>query len=96
VFYAGDEVLPGFAAVYAWTGADGRHRYAITSPGDGYTRGDVAFYAAAAASAPGSLTPYRPIYDWSDGTTHLLSPKTQGFGQSGYARGEAAFYAPQD
>jgi hypothetical protein len=94
-FYASDATLPGFVPVYAWTDAGGRHRYAATSPGDGYTRGDVAFYAAAGASATGSLTPYRPVYDWSDGTTHLLSPKAQGLEQYGYKRGEAAFYAPQ-
>lgn len=93
-FYASDAPLPGFAPVYAWTDADGARRYATAAPGDGASRGEVAFYAPADASAPGSLTPYVPVYDWTDGTTHLLSPKARGLEQYGYTRGAAAFYAP--
>lgn len=93
-FYANDAPLPGFAAVYEWTDAAGERRYSATSPGDGFARGAIAFYAPRAASAPGSLTPYRAVYDWTDGKTHLLSPKPQGLEQYGYKRGDAAFYAP--
>ena len=91
--YASDVALPGFVPIYVWRDGDER-RYAAARPGDAFERGEVAFYAPNGASASGSLTAYLPVYDWSDGHTHLLSPKTQGLEQYGYKRGEAAFYAP--
>ncbi len=85
----------GIAAtyIYRWQ-LGGDSRYAAASPGDGFARGDVAFYAPNARSVAGSSLTYRPVFDWHNGTSHLLSPKGAGLEQYGYTRGEPAFYAP--
>ena len=92
-FYASDAPQPGFVPVYGWRRGDER-RFAASDPGGGFDRGDVAFYTPPAPSVDGSLTVYRPVYEWTKGTSHLLSRKSQGLEPDGYTRGGAAFYAP--
>ena len=92
-FYASAAGLPGFVPVYGWTlGAE--TVYAAQAPGGEWVRGEAAFYAAAADHVAGSLTAYRPVYAWRNGTTQLLSQAAAGLEQYGYARGDVMFYAP--
>lgn len=83
----------GLVPVYRWR-RDGEFAFAATAPGDGFVREDVAFYAAGAPSEPRSPLRLRPVYAWSDGTSHLLSTMDSGLERYGFARGEIAFYAP--
>lgn len=92
-FYASATALDGFAPVYHWQHGD-ESQDALASPGDGFVRGDVAFYAAATATVSGSSVAYHPVFEWRNGASHLLSPKTTGLEQYGYTRGSPAFYAP--
>ncbi|HLB23998.1 MAG TPA: DUF4185 domain-containing protein [Dehalococcoidia bacterium] len=92
-FYASATELPGFVAVYRW--ARGVETvYAPEAPDAGWSLGERAFFAAPSAQVAGSLTRYRPVFDWEDGTTHLLSPLETGLEQYGYTRGRVTFYAP--
>lgn len=92
-FYASHVPLPGFAPIYRWQ-RGGASQIAAASPGDGFDRGGVAFWAAPAASVAGSSVTYRPVFDWRNGASHLLSTKSSGLEQYGYTRGAPAFYAP--
>ena len=92
-FYASREPLPGFTSVYRWQSADA-WQYAVSSPGDGFVRGEAVFYAPPAASVGGSSLKYRPVFDWHKDGSHVLSTKSNGLEQYGYTRGDAAFFAP--
>ena len=100
-FYASGDQLPGFVPVYRWTrGAESL--YAPAAPDAGWTQGSPAFYSAPTSQIDGSLTRYRPVFDWTKsralserlGATHLLSQLETGLEQYGYARGGIMFYAP--
>ena len=71
-FYASDVPLDGFAGVYAWQRGN-ETRFAVESPGDGFSQERVAFYAPTAPKAGTSITPYRPVYEWTSGSTTRLS-----------------------
>lgn len=93
-FYASATPQPGFVAVYRWRRGDAS-RYAPSLPADGFERvGDPAFYAPPSATVAGSDLTYRPVYDWSNGEAHVLSPLAGGLERYGYARGDIEFYAP--
>ncbi len=93
-FYASSSQLPGFAPVYRWFGDEGSV-YALSSPGAGWTQDETAvFFAPGAATVEGSLTRYRPVYDWHKDEAHVVSQLTSGLEQYGYARGDVIFYAP--
>lgn len=92
-FHASDAPLPGFVPVFRW-GRDAETQYAAASPGEGYVRGEAAFFAPPATTVEGSLTAYRPVYAWHRGETHVLSPLTVGLEADGFERGGVAFYAP--
>ena len=92
-FYASAKPIDGFAAVYRWHRGS-ETRYALASPADGFERGEIAFYAPPATAVAGSSVKYRPVFNWQKGASELLSPKSSGLEQYGYARSEPAFYAP--
>ncbi len=92
-FNASDVPLPGFVPVYRWQRGD-EVAYGPQSPGDGFSAGDPLFYAAAGETAYGSVTQYRPVYEWRKGRSQLLSQLASGLEQYGYSRGAALFYAP--
>ena len=92
-FQASDAALPGFVPVYRWQRGP-ETRYAPDAAAGDFERGGVVFYAAPGVSVAGSATHYRPVYDWSNGTSHLLSTRSSGLEREGYVRGEAVFYAP--
>jgi hypothetical protein len=91
-FYASDVSLPGFAPVSRWT-RDGESVYAIDAPGSGFAREGIAFFAPPAPAIEGSMTGYRPVYDWRNGASQVLSTLDAGLEQYGYAREGVAFYA---
>ncbi|HEU5321635.1 MAG TPA: hypothetical protein VFX28_12575, partial [Methylomirabilota bacterium] len=91
-FYASAAPLPGFAPVYRWQRGD-EVAYGVDAPGAGFARGDGAFYAPAAATVPGSELTYRPVYGWTKGAAHRLSPDGR-LADEGYERGPVALYAP--
>jgi hypothetical protein len=94
-FYASSTDHDGFEAIYRWQQGD-EVRYAATTPGNGFAQGLIAFYAPTSSTVGGepALIHYRPVYDWRDGKTHVLSPLDAGLEQYGYTRGDVMFYAP--
>lgn len=92
-FHASQSPLPGFTPVYRWQRGDDT-LYAVDTAADGFVRAATAFYAPASAAVEGSLTKYRPVYDWRNGATQVLSTLESGLEQYGFSREAVAFYAP--
>jgi hypothetical protein len=92
-FYASNTEHDDFATVYAWERGD-EVRYAATSPGDGFAQKEPAFYAPSTAASPDRLINYRPVYDWANGRSHILSPLETGLEEHGYKRRSVMFYTP--
>jgi hypothetical protein len=93
-FYASRTPARGLTPIYRWE-RDGTAAFSAASPGDGFLRGDVAFYAPAAPAPADSPLALRPVYAWSDGTSHVLSTMESALERYGFERGEIAFYAPR-
>jgi|CXWL01.1.fsa_nt_gi 4-amino-4-deoxy-L-arabinose transferase-like glycosyltransferase len=93
-FFASGVELAGFTPVYRWSNGS-EAVYNPAPPANGWQRDDEpAFFAPPTAAVAGSLTRYRPVYDWHKDAAHVLSPLTSGLEQYGYTRGEIAFFAP--
>jgi hypothetical protein len=91
-FYASDVPVPGFSAIYAWN-SDGERVYSPSSPGPGFKRRELAFYAPTSPRVVGSRVAYDPVYRWDSGLSHIYSPAPTGLEVMGYKRGPVAFYA---
>jgi hypothetical protein len=92
-FYASAIPLPGFAPIHRWE-RGGELAYGADAPGPGFTEREVAFYAPPTGAIPGSVTTYRPVFEWRNGSVRVLSPLKQGLEEYGYTRGRVVFFAP--
>lgn len=92
-FYASTSPLPGFAPVYQWE-RDSELAYGPEAPGPGFTARELAFYAPLADAIPRSVTTYRPVFEWRNGSVRLLSQLEEGLERHGYTRGRVVFFAP--
>jgi hypothetical protein len=92
-FYASAVPLPGFAPVYRWERGS-EVAYGADAPEPGFTAGEMAFYAAPTDAVPGSVTTYRPVFEWRNGSVRVLSPLKEGLEEYGYTRGRVVFFAP--
>ncbi len=92
-FYASAVEHPGFVPVFEWT-RGGESQFAPASPADGWSSSGAVFYVTTTAQSQDGLIHYRPVYDWANGDSHILSPLETGLEEYGYKRGLAMFYAP--
>jgi len=92
-FYASAIPLPGFMPVYRWERGH-EIAYGADGPEPGFTAREVAFYAAPTDAVPGSVTTYRPVFEWRNASARVLSPLQEGLEKYGYTRGRVVFFAP--
>jgi hypothetical protein len=92
-FFASTVPLAGLAPVHLWE-RDGDTAYGVEAPEPGFSAREIAFYAPPVETVPGSVTSYRPVFEWRNGDTRVLSPKARGLEKYGYTQGRVVFFAP--
>lgn len=91
-FYAAAQPVEGLSPIYEWS-RNGQRSLAAATPGEGYVRGQPAFYAQLTPPPESAPVTLRAVYEWRDGDAQVLSTMTSGLELYGLERGAIAFYA---